>query len=223
VRYEGFVVPPAGVDDTQEALFEVAPPPAPPKPRNSLLYVVTALAVLFGLATAIVVPAYIRLRNDHSGNDADRTEATTVAAQVAEAITSLDAQGANQAQADRIRALGTGPLIEQYTDAIAAIQKTFAPLKVQSIRGQVSKVYVGDIAGDQGEALVVVDLVIVGDSPRVVPDQYLRVHLAKIDGAWKVDNVENINVALAAQSSTSSTAPPATSSDVPPSTESSSG
>jgi hypothetical protein len=67
---------------------------------------------------------------------------------------------------------------------------------------------------------VVVDLVLVAETPRVVPNQYLRVHLAKLSGHWKVDNVEDLNVSLAATASGagSTTTTPAT----PPSTGSAS-
>ena len=65
---------------------------------------------------------------------------------------------------------------------------------------------------------MVVDLVLVADTPRVIPNQYLRVHLAKLSGVWKVDNVEDLNVALSTPAGATSTSTTST-----PSTESSSG
>jgi hypothetical protein len=221
LRYEGFVVPPAELDEPgvneQVALFDV-PDAKASSTRTSgarLLYVVTGLAVAFGIVASVMTAAYVRLRNDESTSDKDRTEVSTVAAQVAEAITSVDAQGPVESQSERIRALGTAPLIEQYEGILPSIQQTLTKVNVTSIHGQISKVYVGDIADDQAEAVVVVDLVFVGPKPRVDPDQYLRIHLARIDGQWKVDNVESVLAKIAAQTGASSS--PSTS------TESSSG
>jgi hypothetical protein len=158
---------------------------------------------------------------DKGTDSADRTTVATTAAQAAEAMTSLDASGPNGQQADVIRQLGTQPFIEQYTQGIESIRKLFGPLKVTSERGTVTKVYVSDIDQDQAEVIVVVDLVIVADQPRVVPNQYLRVHLAKLSGQWKVDNVEDLNVSLAATAN--STGSSTTTSAPTPSTASSSG
>jgi len=60
----------------------------------------------------------------------------------------------------------------------------------------------------------------VGENTRVIPDQYLDMSLAKLDGTWKVDNVQVLNVALAG-TSPSSTVP--ISPDTTPSTPPSSG
>jgi hypothetical protein len=162
--------------------------------------------------------SYIRLRADKDNSNEDRTTVATTASRAAEAMTSLDAEGPNQEQADIIRQLGTTPFIEQYEQGIESIRKLFGPLKVKSERGQVTRVYVGDIDTDQAEVIVVVDLVLVADAPRVIPNQYLRVHLAKLSGVWKVDNVADLNVALSAAAGATPTSTTSTSS-----TESSSG
>jgi hypothetical protein len=81
-------------------------------------------------------------------------------------------------------------------------------------------VYVGDIESDQAQVIVVIDLVIVGDVTKVVPNQYLRVHLVKLNGEWKIDNVNDVNTGLAAQASGSAST---TSTPSVPSTSSSSG
>ena len=203
-------------EDIAEADDEAEPERRPSPSR--LLFVLGALAIVFGLIASVMTASYIRLRADEDNSNEDRTTVATTASRAAEAMTSLDAEGPNQEQADIIRQLGTTPFIEQYEQGIESIRKLFGPLKVKSERGQVTHVYVGDIGTDQAEVIVVVDLVVVADAPRVIPNQYLRVHLAKLSGVWKVDNVEDLNVAL-------STAAGATSSSTTsrPSTESSSG
>ena len=179
--------------------------------------VALGLAVVFGLVASLMTASYIRLRSDKDTTNEDRTTVATTASRAAEALTSLDADGPNQQQADVIRQLGTKPFIDQYTQGIESIRKTFGPLKVRSIRGQIAGVFVGDIGTDEAEVIVVVDLVLNADTPRVVHDQYLRVHLAKLSGVWKVDNIENLNVALAASGTVPSSTTPTSS------TESSSG
>jgi hypothetical protein len=115
-------------------------------------------------------------------------------------MTAIDANSDNHEQADAVHALGTGPLIEQYDQAIPATRKLLVALNVTSEHGQVQDngVYVGEIDGNQAQVIVVLDLVVVGQATKVIDNQYLRVHLVKLDGVWKVDNVENLNVALAA-------------------------
>src|SRR5439155_3994532 len=119
------------------------------------------------------------------------------------AMTAINADADNRADADVVHQLGTGPFIEQYDEAIPATRKLLVALKVKSERGQITPngVYVGDIENDQAQVIIVIDLVIVGETTKVVPNQYLRVHLAKINGEWKIDNVYDVNTSLAAQAS----------------------
>jgi hypothetical protein len=167
--------------------------------RGSLPFVVAVgVAIGFALLATVMTVSYIKLRSDKSTDSSDRTTVATTASRAAEAMTSLDASGPNKEQADVIRQLGTDPFIEQYVQGIESIRKLFGPLKVTSERGTVTNVYVSDIEKDQAEVIVVVDLVLVAETPKVVPNQYLRVHLAKLSGQWKVDNVEDLNVSLAA-------------------------
>ena len=213
----------ADVDvDTVAVENDAADGPRASRPASTswFVWVIAALAIVFGLVASVMTASYLRLRNDTQGSDSDRTEVSTLAARVAEAMTSLDGNGPNQNQADTIRSIATGPFIEQYEQGIESIRKTFGPLKVQFIRGTVvaGKVFVGEVTSDQAEVIVVVNLRIVAETERTVPNQYLRVHLAKIGGEWKVDNVENLNVALAAAETTTATTQP-----VPAGTESSSG
>lgn len=173
-------------------------PSTSPAGSGAVIAVTVAAAVFALLAVGMAVVAVHYKSEAGDANSDDRTTVATTASRAAEAMTSLDADGPNQEQADIIRQLGTTPFIEQYEQGIEAIRKLFGPLKVKSERGQVTRVYVGDIDQDQAEVIVVVDLVLVAEIPKVVPNQYLRVHLAKLSGVWKVDNVEDLNVALAA-------------------------
>jgi len=214
--------------DTTTGVFEPEPvrlaesvPELPVRPRDRRLLAAVAAAVVFALLSVVLVVLLVRERDQNRG-DGERAAVETTASRVAEALVTVDA-GGNQSGADVVRQLGTGPLIQQFDEANAAVRATFGQLKIQSISGRVQEVYVKDIDGPQADVIVVLDLVIVSDNPRVDQNHYLRVHLAKLDGQWKVDNVQDVNLALAAgvQQSTNSgtstsTAPPATTS--PPTT-----
>jgi hypothetical protein len=184
--------------------------------------VVGGLAIVFGLIASVMTASYIRLRADKDKSSEDRTAIAAVAARAAQAMTAIDANGDNKAEADIVHQLAAGPVIEQYDQGIPATRKLLVALKVKSEHGQIipNGVYVGDIESDQAQVIVVLDLVIVGEITKVVPNQYLRVHLVKLNGEWKIDNVDNINAALAAQTggAASTTSVPAA-----PSTSSSSG
>jgi hypothetical protein len=192
-------------DDHDEGPDGAGPAPVPavasrPRSGSRLIALLTAVAVVLGLLASVMTASYIRVRADRDASRDDRTAVATTAARAAEAMTAIDANSDNKQQADAVHALGTGPLVEQYDEAIPATRKLLVALNVTSEHGQVTEngVYVGEIDGNQAQVIVVIDLVVVGQATKVIPNQYLRVHLVKLDGAWKVDNVENLNVALAA-------------------------
>ncbi|MEY2451713.1 MAG: hypothetical protein QOD92_1287 [Acidimicrobiaceae bacterium] len=220
------VPPTTEADDTDtDESAEVDDAPAVRETRASAsrwLVVVGALAVVFALIASVMTASYIRLRSDKDDSNADRTAVATIAARVAEAMTAIDAAGDNKAEADVVHQLGTGPLIDQYDATIPATRQLLLAVKVKSEHGQITPngVYVGDIEGDQAQVIVVIDLVVIGEITKVVPNQYLRMHLVRLNGDWKVDNVSDINVELAA----SAGAGASTTTSVPaPSTASSSG
>jgi len=190
-----------GTDDGHESAEEAVVERRPPSGR--WLVVVGGLAIVFGLIASVMTASYIRLRADKDKSSDDRTAVATVAARAAEAMTAIDAGSDNKAEADVVHQLGTGPFIEQYDQAIPATRQLLVALKVKSERGQINAggVYVGDVEGDQAQVIVVIDLVIVGDITKVVPNQYLRMHLVKLGGEWKIDNVNDVNTSLAAQAS----------------------
>jgi hypothetical protein len=210
----------AAEEDTPELTDYVAPDRRAPVAR--WLTVVGGLAIVFGLIASVMTASYIRLRADKDKSGDDRTAVATVAAQLAEAMTAIDAEGDNSAESAVVHRLGTGPLIEQYDATIPATRKLLLAVKVKSERGQITPggVYVGDVESDQAQVIVVIDLVVVGEVTKVVPNQYLRMHLAKINGEWKVDNVNDVNAGLAASATPGAST---TSTPTPSATDSSSG
>ena len=177
---------------------------------SSRIFVVTAVAAgVFALLAVVAMVAWAGARN-RSDTSGDRTQIATTAARVAEAITAMDGTG-NGTLGATVDQLGTAPVVSQYKEISDAIRKVMGPLKLKSIRGTVKEVYVGDIESAQARVIVRLDLVYVGDNTRVIPDQYLDMTLAKLDGTWKVDNVRVLNVALSG-GAPSTTVPTSTSS-----------
>lgn len=200
-------------DDDQLELF---PPPPPPDragvPRGAVVVLSIAAAVLL-LACVGLLVLLVRERSS-TDSSTDRTEISTTAARMAEAMTAVDEAG-NGTMAATVDQLGTAPVVDQYKGISGTIRGELATFKLKSIRGTVKDVYVGNIDNAESRVIVRLDLVFVGDNTRVVPDQYLDMTLAKLDGQWKVDNVQVLNVQLANPAPSSSSSPPATSPSVP--------
>jgi hypothetical protein len=193
-----------------------------PSERTSSSFVLVSVAA--GVFAVLAIALGILFVSEHnkkaSVDSSDRTSISATAAQVAEAITAV-LPSASSSQSATVQQLGTSPVVAQYNEISDAIRKVMTQLKLTSIRGTVKEVYVGNIDNSESKVIVRLDLVYVGDTTRVIPDQYLDMSLAKLDGTWKVDNVQVLNVALSSQTPTTtpsgSTAPPAS----PPSSSSS--
>ena len=200
-------------DDDQLELFPPPPPPARAGvPRGAVVVLSIAAAVLL-LACVGLLVLLVRERSS-TDSSTDRTEISTTAARMAEAMTAVDEAG-NGTMAATVDQLGTAPVVDQYKGISGTIRGELATFKLKSIRGTVKDVYVGNIDNAESRVIVRLDLVFVGDNTRVVPDQYLDMTLAKLDGHWKVDNVQVLNVQLANPAPSSSSSPPATSPSVP--------
>jgi len=200
--------------DVSDDQMEMFPPPEPPPAAaagrrgvSAAAVVATVAAVVFALVAVVLLVLLVRDRSS-TDTSSDRTEISTAAARVAEAITAVDESG-NGTLAATVDQLGTTPVVDQYKQISSTIRNELATFKLKSIRGTVKDVYVGNIDSAESRVIVRLDLVFVGDNTRVVPDQYLDMTLAKLDGQWKVDNVQVLNVQLAnpAPSSSSGTAP----------------
>src|SRR5205085_10249389 len=111
----------------------------------------------------------------------------------------------------------------QYTDVTNALSKLMVQLKLQSIRGTSKEVYVGDIEASQATVIVRLDLSYVGANTRVIPNQYMSMSLAKLDGVWKVDNLELLPFDTSGGASSTSSSPGSTVPSSVPDSSSSSG
>jgi hypothetical protein len=209
-------------DDLSDDQLEMFPPPPTPARTGVSTGTVIATAIaaaLFAIVAVVLLVLLVRDRNT-ADTSTDRTEISTTAARVAEAITAVDESG-NGTLAATVDQLGTAPVVDQYKQISTTIRNELATFKLKSIRGTVKDVYVGNIDNAESRVIVRLDLVFVGDNTRVVPDQYLDMTLAKLDGQWKVDNVQVLNVQLANPAPNSSAGPPP--SNPPPATSAASG
>ena len=202
----------ADAEIPEDQLHLFPPPPAAPRRGVSpATFVATAVAAAV-LAVIALISALLfvheRGKTDTSG---DRTQISTTAARLAEAITAID-EGGNHPLGGAVEQLGTAPVIDQDKAISSTMGQAMTQFKLKSIRGTVKEVYVGDIDNAQARVIVRLDLVFVGDNTRVIPDQYLDMTLAKLDGTWKVDNVQVLNVALAGGAPTTTTTPAGSSS-----------
>jgi hypothetical protein len=102
------------------------------------------------------------------------------------------------ARREVVHNLGNGPILSQYDAAVTAFAQAAAAVGITSVESSITETYTGQIAGDEAQVVVVFDVSVKGTQPRSIPNQYMRVHLARIGGAWKVDNVQSVNLALAA-------------------------
>jgi hypothetical protein len=181
--------------------------PAPPARSGALVAAVLAAGV-FAFAAVVLLLFLVHEKDQADKLGAEQTDVSNVqltATQVAENIARWDKAG-NAAQRETLQRLTNGPVLSQYDGAIEGLNAAMPALGATSVRATVQEVYVGPIDGDEVQVVVVVDLEVAGTNPHTVPNHYLRVHLSRIAGTWKVDDVKDVNTALAA----SGTATPTT-------------
>src|SRR5437763_9913443 len=130
-------------DDEAPPDAPAATPKAPASRRDRPFIIAAAIAALFALLSVVLVVLLVHQRNENK-SDGDRTTVQTTASRVAEALVSVDANG-NQSGSATVRELGTGPLVQQFDEANAAVRGSFGPLKITSITGKVKEVYLKDI------------------------------------------------------------------------------
>jgi hypothetical protein len=184
--------------------------PAPTGGRSPGLVLAISLAVVFGLAAAIlgVVAA-----GDEGVESGEVTSLRKAAGEVGVALLSYDFHDPEDHR-DRVLALATGSFRGEYE---SAFDQGLGDLitKVQATsEGFVKDVYVSELDEERGEAIVRADVTRNGaGGERTLFDIYLLLTLVHVDGAWKVDQVTDLNFATegaaepADQSTSSSSTP----------------
>lgn len=163
--------------------------PAAPAPRRPAFVLAVSLAVVFGLATA-VLGVLLAAGGDDDGRE-DRLR--RAAGQVAEALLTYDHEDPD-AHRDTVLALATGSFRSEYEDAFDQGLRDLITQVEASSEGFAKEVYVSAIDEERAEAIVVSDVTRDGaGGPRTLFDIYMLLGFVEVDGTWKVDQVTDLN------------------------------
>lgn len=159
---------------------------ATPRVRPALVLAVTA-AVLFG-AAAIVLALLLASDGD---DDSDDLRAT--AGRFGAALVTYDYHDP-EAHRDAVLGYATGSFRQEYEDAFdQGLGQVITEVQAVST-GYVKDVYLSAIDEERAQAIVVVDIEHEGASgPNTLYDVYFRLTMVRVDGAWKVDQVTDLN------------------------------
>lgn len=166
--------------------------PAPivePAHRSAALILATTLAVVFGVAAAVLGV----LAADRDGTDPRLEEVRRTAGRFAEALVTYDYRDPDAHRA-AVLALSTGSFRDEYEDAFDDGLALVIDEVQATSTGFVKDIYVSELDEERAQAIVVVDIDHDGTGgPRTLLDVYFRVTFVEVDGAWKVDQVTDLN------------------------------
>lgn len=127
--------------------------------------------------------------------DGERLEVARTASALVEALLTFD-HAEPDVQRDRVLALATGEFASQFEDAYDSFLRTFITESRTTSAARITDVFVGEIAGDRAEAIVVFDQILTDASgARSAVDQYVRLSLVRTPDGWRVDGLTNLNFA----------------------------
>ena len=198
--------PSAAGDGPQQPHVDQAPRPQ----RSPALVLAITLAVVFGIGAAVLG---ILLAGDDDGVATRETSLRRAAGEVAEALLTYDYRDPD-AHRDGVLALATGSFRSEYEDAFDEGLRELITQVEASSEGFAKEVYLSAIDEERGEAIVVADVTRDGaGGPRTLFDVYMLLTFVEVDGAWKVDQVTDLNLSQqgsgtpGAGTTTSSSAP----------------
>jgi hypothetical protein len=188
----------------------VTPPPG--GGRSPALVLAISLAVIFGLAAAVLGLVAVREDKVESGSV---TSLRKAAGEVGVALLTYDFHDPDDHK-QRVLALATGSFRGEYE---SAFDQGLGDLitKVQATsEGFVKDVYVSQIDQERGEAIVRADVTRNGaGGERTLFDIYLLLTFVHVDDAWKVDQVTDLNFATEGDQGTSANGTTTPSTPVP--------
>jgi hypothetical protein len=149
----------------------------------------------------------------------DRTEIALRATAVVEALATHDPSQPDTGRAT-IQKYANQTVLGIYDAALEGINAAFEQTGVAASL-QVDETYVGDISRDEVDVALIGTVLVTpkdGTTRPPQPGRFFRVHLVKLDGEWKVDNVEFSQLSAAGGSPTQQapTASTTTSTIAPP-------
>jgi hypothetical protein len=147
----------------------------------------------------------------------ERDDVQAVAARMATALLTYDYRDLD-ASKERVLADATGRFKKEYEQAFTtSLAVLIKETKAQS-KATVTDLFVSDVAEGAAGALVVVSSERKGVGGSVpAATSYIQLDLVKVNGAWKVDNVTNLNfTAAGGDAARSPSAAPSTTTSAPP-------
>jgi hypothetical protein len=193
-----------------------AEPKAKARRGGNAAVVLAVASAVFAVLTVLFLLLYLNARKDHD-TLADELRIRTTASRFSEAFVALDSTNELPEQNAVVAELGTGPIIGQHTEAMASLRKAYQAFGAISARADIKGTYLSQIDDSSHEATVIVNLTLtVAGTTQTVPNEsYLEVHLVKLNGTWKVDNVVDVRGRLGAQPATSGTSTTTTATTAP--------
>lgn len=204
-RDEAAPVEPVAPDEIEASPAEDRPEPAAHLRRRvpALLWVALAVLLVVALATSLLAADATAARNRDRH---DRRAVEEIAGRLATALSTYDYRDF-EATKKRVLALSTGAFASEYERAVGALASLIDQTKATS-EATAGNVFVGNLQGGKASAIVVLEIRATGEGgPRVSVDNYVDLSLVKVEGAWKVDGVRNLNLGVAGGGTTT---PPST-------------
>jgi hypothetical protein len=165
-----------------------AGPQGPSSRSRAALVLAVSVAVLFAVA-AVGLAVLLAGR----GDDGELDELRQTAGRFGAALVTYDYHDPD-AHRDAVLDFATGSFREEYQDAFdQGLGQIITEVQAVST-GYVKDVYLSAVDEERAQAIVVVDIEHDGTSgPNTLYDVYFRVTLVDVGGAWKVDQVTDLN------------------------------
>ncbi len=172
-------------------------PPAPTARRSTALLTAVVLAVVFFATTVLLGVVAVGLKSDKDELADQQTAVRSVSERFVDAFLEYDYRNPD-ASIETVLSLTAPPFTEQFEEAVPALQESFETAE-QVSTGTVRDVFVAEVDPDGSAiAIVVYDRRIDGTGgPREETNLYLRLGLVERDGDWRVNDVINLNLAIA--------------------------
>ncbi|MEY2591202.1 MAG: hypothetical protein QOJ67_3186 [Acidimicrobiaceae bacterium] len=201
-------MPPEDDDDPSPADTE------PPRGRAALGVAVGA-AIVFALLSLGLTVLLVSKKDDASTKE--RTEVALRATAVVEALATHDPSQPDTGRAT-IERYANQTVLGIYDAALEGITAAFKETGLAA-KLQIDETYVGDINRGEVDVALIGTVVITpkdGTTRPPQPGRFFRVHLVKLNGEWKVDNVEFSQLTAAGAAGSGSPATATTSTSAPP-------
>jgi hypothetical protein len=160
----------------------------PPARRSRALLAAVALAVVFAVAAAVLAVLVAQ-----GSDDSELESVRETAGRFGAALVTYDYHHP-KTHRDAVLAFATGSFREEYQDAFdQGLSQVITEVKAVST-GYVKDVYVSAVDEERAQAIVAVDIEHEGTSGRnTLYDVYFRLTMVRVHGAWKVDQVTDLN------------------------------